>query len=136
MKSTSPRPATPTTRGRVLVIDDEAALRRVLTRVLGGQHDVVAVGSGREGRALLERDTAFDLVLCDLMMPDLTGMELHAWLATANPALARRVVFMSGGAFTPRAGEYLAGVDNLKLDKPFDLPGLLELVHRRVLANR
>jgi fructose-bisphosphate aldolase class 1 len=63
-------------------------------------------------------------------------MELHAWLATHDPALARRVVFVSGGAFTPSAGEYLESVDNLKLDKPFDVAKLLALVAERVKLAR
>ncbi len=130
------KPVASTPRGRLLVVDDEEPIRRILSRVLGASHDVVTAASGREGKALLERDAAFDLILCDLMMPDLSGMELHAWLATHDPALARRVVFVSGGAFTPSAGEYLESVDNLKLDKPFDVAKLLALVAERVKLAR
>jgi len=96
----------------------------------------VAVASGREGQALLEKDPAFDVILCDLMMPEMTGMDLHAWLATRDPALARRVVFMSGGAFTPRAADYVASVGNLQLEKPFDPAALRQAVSRLVAAAR
>ncbi len=130
------KPVATAPRGRLLVVDDEEPIRRVLSRVLGASHEVVTAASGREGKALLERDTAFDLILCDLMMPDMSGMELHAWLADHDPALARRVVFVSGGAFTPSAGEYLQSVDNLKLDKPFDVAKLLSLVAERVKLAR
>ena len=81
-------------------------------------HEVVGAASGREAKTLLERDADFDVIFCDLMMPDMTGMDLHAWMVTANPGLAARVVFISGGAFTPHAADYLGSVSNLKLDKP------------------
>lgn len=125
-----PPPAPP--RGRVLVVDDEAPIRRVLIRTLSSEHEVIAVGSAREARDLLERDRAFDLILCDLMMPDMTGMELHAWLNGADASLAQRLVFCSGGAFTPHASAYLERVGNPRLDKPFDHHQLRALVSQRV----
>jgi PAS domain S-box-containing protein len=109
----------PSGRARILVVDDEPAIRRALSRLLGREHDVMALASGKEAQALLAHDKAFDIILCDLMMPEMTGMELHAWLAEADPALARRVVFISGGAFTPRAAAYLEQVDNREFSKPF-----------------
>ncbi|MDP1823445.1 MAG: PAS domain S-box protein [Archangium sp.] len=126
----------PTLRGRVLVVDDEAAIRRVLERMLSQRHEVVTATSGREAQALLERDGAFDVILCDVMMPEVTGVDLHAWLERHAPVLARRLVFISGGAFTPSASDYLATVSNLRLDKPFDPLQLLELVTRLVRAAR
>ena len=70
------------------------------------------------------------------MMPKVSGMDLHKWLAAHNPALARQVVFITGGAFTPRAMEYLASVGNLKIDKPFDAALLKQLVSQLILAAR
>ena len=63
-------------------------------------------------------------------------MDLHAWMVSHDASLARRVVFISGGAFTPSAADYLASVGNLKLDKPFDPNSLLVLVTERVVAAR
>jgi PAS domain S-box-containing protein len=128
--------ASTTVRGRVLVVDDEVVITKILVRILGGDHEVVVANGGREARALLERDRAFDLVLCDLMMNDLSGMELHAWLAKSDPVLARRVVFLNGGAFVPRLAEYLKNVGNLRLDKPFDSGQLKRLVPELILAAR
>lgn len=122
-------------RGRILLVDDEAPILRVLTRLLG-EHETVTAASGREAKALLEKDSAFDVIFCDLMMPDLTGMDLHAWLAATNPVLASRVVFISGGAFTPHAAAYLASVPNLKLDKPLQPARIKELAAEFVLAAR
>jgi PAS domain S-box-containing protein len=125
-------PAAPAPRGRILIVDDEAPIRQVLVRTLGRKHEAVAAASGREGQALLERDPAFDLILCDLMMPEMTGMDLHAWLVAQGSPLARRVVFMSGGAFTPRASAYVASVGNPVLEKPFDQAALWDVVARTI----
>ncbi len=131
----APAPA-PAVRGRVLVIDDEPQLRKLLQRSLGLQHDVVTAASGREAKAILETDGAFDVILCDLMMPEMTGMDLHAWLTQHDAALAQKVVFISGGAFTPGAQRYLEQCRNLLIDKPFDPAELLREVAQRVVAAR
>jgi PAS domain S-box-containing protein len=123
-------------RGRILVVDDEPVLLATLKRLLGREHEVVVASSGREAQAILEVDRAFDLVLCDLMMPEMTGMDLHAWLVEHDAPLAAKVVFLTGGAFTPRASEYLASAGNLKVDKPFDADTLKKLVSTLVRGNR
>ncbi|MBN2193202.1 MAG: response regulator [Polyangiaceae bacterium] len=123
-------------RGRILVVDDEPLLCSALKRVLEKAHDVVTAASGAECRAILERDPSFDLILCDLMMPEMTGMDLHAWLTGYDPLLASRVVFMTGGAFTSRASEYLAQFRNLRLDKPFDFGEVRSLAAKLVSAAR
>jgi CheY-like chemotaxis protein len=127
---------TPSVRGRILVVDDEAGIRATLVRILGAFHEVITAPSGKEAQELLESDRGFDLVFCDLMMPELSGMELHKWLAGRDPALAEQVVFISGGAFTPGASKYLAEVKNLRLEKPFDTASLKRLVRELVLAAR
>ncbi len=114
----------PQDRGRILVVEDEAAIRRTLERMLSHDHEIVAVSSGQEGQALVAKDSAFDVILCDLMMTGVSGIEFHAWLAGHQPRLADRLVFITGGAFTPKAREYLASVGNFTIQKPFDV-GLL-----------
>jgi CheY-like chemotaxis protein len=84
---------------------------------------------------LLARDRDFDLVLCDLMMPDVSGMQLHAWLRQEHPSIAERVVFVTGGAFTPGARDYLKQVDNLVVEKPFDRKQLAALVRSRLVTS-
>jgi CheY-like chemotaxis protein len=121
-------PPRPESRGRILVVDDEGGVRRSIVRLLGRRHEVVAAASGAEAQEILGTDRAFDLLLFDLMMPGLTGMELHAWLAAQSPALAKRVVFLTGGAFTPSASEYLGRAGNLRLEKPFDTARFQTLV--------
>ena len=110
----------PEVRGRIFVVDDEAGIRKAITRILGRKHEVVTASSGEEAQAILGRDQAFDVLLFDVMMPSMTGIGLHAWLVPRNPVLAERVVFFTGGAFTPKADEYLAKVGNSTIEKPFD----------------
>ncbi|MCA9531175.1 MAG: PAS domain S-box protein [Myxococcales bacterium] len=104
---------------RVLVIDDEALVGRAFARILRG-HQVVVAESGRAALALVE-GKQFDLIFCDLMMPDLSGMDFYEVLRQRQPELCERIVFMTGGAFTPRAREFVSSVENLVLEKPIDL---------------
>jgi FixJ family two-component response regulator len=64
-------------------------------------------------------------------MPAVTGMDLYEELRRTKPALAARIVFMTGGTFTPRTREFLANVPNPTLDKPFDLTALKTLLRAR-----
>jgi PAS domain S-box-containing protein len=131
----SAQPAPKGRRGRVLVVDDEAMIRSTLTRLLKLEHEVVAVASGHAAESLLAVDDGFDVVLCDLIMPEVSGMDLHDSLAVTHPELAARMVFMSGGAFTERARAFFESVPNMRLEKPFDVANLRELVRVRVAAR-
>ncbi len=113
-------PAAPLPRLRVLVVDDDREVAATLRDMLCAQHDVTIVGSGAEARAVLEGGLLVDVVLCDLMMAEVSGEELHAFLVENRPDLARRTVFISGGAFTERARVFLQRIDNPTLDKPVD----------------
>ncbi|MEX0824496.1 MAG: ATP-binding protein, partial [Woeseia sp.] len=103
----------------VLVVDDEPAIGLIFRRVLR-DHEVTAVTTAREGLELLASGKHFDVIFSDLMMPEMSGMELFAELTRQFPHLAGRVVFISGGAFTPEAQAFLDRVGNERLDKPFD----------------
>ncbi len=116
-------------RGRVLVIDDDPIIGTSLGRILR-DHDVIAVRSGRAALAHLAEDRDIDVILCDVMMPEMTGMELHAELARIAPHLIDRMVFITGGAFVPRARAFLEELPNERLEKPFDLHTLRSLVRR------
>ncbi len=106
-------------RLRVLVVDDEPPLASAVGRMLEDDHDVDVVTSGEDALSRLERDEGYDAILCDLMMGGVGGMEVHAKLAAGRPALARRLVFMTGGVFDARAQRFLVEVPNPCLDKPF-----------------
>ena len=112
----APPPVGP--RRRVLVVEDEAHLREALCRMLRASHDVTAVDSGERALAHLREFPQVDAVLCDLMMPNMTGMELHERLRAEAPAQAARMVFMTGGAFTPSARAFVADPSHKVLEKP------------------
>ena len=106
-------------RPRILVIDDEPLIGCLIVRMLGQKYDVVTVADGQAGLDLLANDTTVQLVLCDLMMPGLTGMEVHAALQEVHSPLEPTMIFLTGGAYAGQSGEFLARVPNLCLEKPF-----------------
>ncbi len=118
-------------RARVLVIDDEIPIANTMRELLSAQHDVTATTSVRDALAVVQSGRDFDVVFCDLMMPGMSGIELYEELRDRRPSLARRVVFMTGGAFTARAAEFLATIDNRRVEKPFSL-GLIERIVREM----
>jgi two-component system cell cycle sensor histidine kinase/response regulator CckA len=124
----------PSPRGRVLVVDDEPALLRSLRAMLGSDHEVVTASSGHEALEVLRDDARFDVVLTDLMMPSVTGMDLYDAIRRAHPEMERRIVFMTGGAFTPRAREFLATVPNRCMEKPFERSRLLATLGEVIAA--
>lgn len=120
-------------RARILVVDDEPAIGRSLGALLAQDHDVRVMTSGAEALAeLLENATAYDVVLCDLMMPHVTGMDIHARLAEERPNELRKLVFMTGGAFTEPAIAFLERVDSPRLEKPFTLDTLKNILGERL----
>lgn len=112
-------PGVPSPRARILVVDDEPLLGRTLSFMLEERHDVVVISSGREAVAWLERDADFDLVLCDLDMPEVTGQAVYEAVARIHPGLASRFVLMTGGACARWAEDFLSGYPGVQLDKPF-----------------
>jgi CheY-like chemotaxis protein len=107
----------------------------VVSRILVDEHDVRAVTNGREAVDLLLSGEPFDLVLCDLMMPEMTGADVLRQLERASPELGRRVAFMTGGAATPAAVAFLEGTTHARLEKPFEPDALRALVRERVRAT-
>jgi len=108
-------------RARVLIVDDEVPIANTLRELLSIDHDVVAVTNGHDALDAILHTDDFDVILCDLMMPEMSGIDLYDRFREVRPGLERRMVFMTGGAFTPRATEFLASIDNRRIDKPFSL---------------
>jgi two-component system, cell cycle sensor histidine kinase and response regulator CckA len=115
--SSSRRSVRPSGRARILIVDDEVLLVRSLTRLLQEQH-VTSAANGREGLERILKDGPFDLVLCDLMMPEMTGMDLFEEVRRKDPQIAELFIFITGGAFSDKARAFLASVTNPKLEKP------------------
>lgn len=125
----SPSPVVARRRCRVLLIDDDDMVRRAFLRILGYAHDTTQAASGDEGLELLRKYT-FDIILCDLMMPGTDGPAVYEAALAMDASLASRFVFVSGGAFSVRAREFLDRVQPVFLQKPVSRETLLEVVSR------
>jgi len=124
-----PKPAA--VRATVLVVDDEPAVGIVLGRVLR-EHDVTVVTTARQALELLATGKAFDVIFSDIMMSEMSGMDFYDELTRRSPDLGPRVVFISGGTFTPVANAFFERVANQRIDKPFDHKQVRELVQQFV----
>jgi PAS domain S-box-containing protein len=111
-------------RQRVLVIDDEPLTVAMAMTALRDFHDVVGAIDPTVGLTHILTDPTFDVILCDLMMPGLTGMDLYEKVAEAHPGIERRFVFITGGAYTERARTFLDSVPNRTLTKPLSIAKL------------
>jgi PAS domain S-box-containing protein len=112
----APRPAP--RRGRVLVVDDEALFCRTAERILAADHEVTALADPSEAVRRIEKGERFDVVLSDLAMPGMTGIELQEAIARIAPDQAERVLFVTGGAFTEALADFVARRQDRVLEKP------------------
>jgi len=123
-------------RPRVLVVDDEQAVGRTIQRLLGDRYEVTVLTGGRAALELFETGADFELILCDLSMPDLGGIDVFGSASRQRPELAQCFVFMTGGTFSSRARDFLDQVPNARIEKPFDLQTLRTLVQTRIALRR
>jgi PAS domain S-box-containing protein len=129
---TLPPPArTSGQRARVLVIDDEVAIGKAIRRILVTDHDVTLESDARVALERLAHET-FDVVFCDLMMPNMSGMEFFDALAQRSPDQAARIVFLTGGAFSRRSEEFLRESQNVCLPKPFSREAVASVVRNMI----
>ena len=122
------RPATSSgeRRGRILVVDDEPLVGKALMRVLGREHAVETVTRAREALDLIAAGERFDVILCDISMPEMTGIELHERLLATDLDQADRMIFISGGTFSEAARAFLERFAGRRFDKPFNNAELRE----------
>jgi CheY-like chemotaxis protein len=119
-------------RGHILVVDDEPMLCKVIRRVLGQDHEVIVATSAEGALQLINDGQRFDIILSDLMMPEMTGMDLHTELLRLAPDQADKMIFMTGGTFTEAAKSFLESVPNQTMEKPFRNAALRQLVQSRM----
>jgi CheY-like chemotaxis protein len=134
----APAPEAPPVRapelhGRVLVIDDDAMVSMTISRALR-DHEVTALSDPNEAIRRIVAGQRFDVILCDLMMPNITGMDVHAQLMECAPEMAERMVFITGGAFTEQAREFLE--NRPSFEKPMDLRALRGLIAEKLQEDR
>jgi CheY-like chemotaxis protein len=117
-------------RARILVVDDEEVLGRTLKRALSHDNDVTALTSPSEALERILSGERFDVIVCDLLMHEMSGMELYRALAQWAPQQAERMVFLTGGASTPQVRSFVEERRHLVLLKPFDSDELRRVVRR------
>jgi signal transduction histidine kinase len=120
----------PSRRLRLLLIDDEPMLLSSYKRTLGKHFAVTTALGGREGLACIEGQPDWDVILCDLMMPDLDGPAVYEQVRTRFPGLEKRFLFCSGGAFTPRCRDFADSMPERVLGKLLTVAELEAAVSR------
>jgi len=115
---------------RVLLVDDEVAVGRAVCALLAPEIEVTHVTRAVDALARLDAGEHYDAMLCDLMMPEMSGIELFYELQAKHPALARRIVFLTGGAFTDQARAFLERAEHAPLEKPFTAAALRAAIER------
>jgi signal transduction histidine kinase len=126
----APRAPAPELSGlRLLVVDDEPDVAEAISRLLSREVEVVRAQDGREALEILKGGQAFDGILCDIVMPEVSGPEFHAAVAATWPGYLSRLVFMTGGAFTEGARIFAESWTGPLLEKPFDPELLRRTLH-------
>lgn len=129
-------PSTQSGAHSVLVVDDDATFASVVEDVLKDEGYRVSIATGGAAALALVRQTPFDLVLIDIRMPGLDGPGFFRELQNLDPDLARRVMFMTGGAVGPETAEFLFSLRVPCLRKPLPIDELRAAVRRFFLAGR
>lgn len=118
-------------RKRILCIDDEPSVGRLIARFLRKAHDVVVETDGEQAIERIEGGERYDAIICDLMMPVMSGIDFFDRLKVLDPALAQRCGFITGGVFTERARSFVEGLPVTHLvRKPFQPKNIAALVER------
>lgn len=121
----APNPTHPT---RLLLVDDDVALLSSYRRWLKNAHNVATAAGGAQALQMLAEGADYDAVVCDLMMPDVSGCEVFRQVTDQHPDLRQRFIITTGGAFTPQAERFLAQEAKHILFKPFSAEDLTEVV--------
>lgn len=115
-------------RAYIIAVDDDPEVGSTIRNLLGSENEVITFTGAREALKLLRRRPAVDIIFCDLMMPEMSGMDLYAALEAEAPDLAARMVFLSGGLTSPHAEKFLKSVSNRRCGKPIGAAALRALV--------
>lgn len=116
------------TGARVLVIDDEPLVRTTIARMLAREYTITVAADAQAALAMISAGERFEVILCDVSMSGMSGIELHAALSQRQPDQARRMVFLSGGAFTGDTIDFLRQMNHRHLEKPFALSQLRSMI--------
>lgn len=120
----------------ILLVEDESAYAEILKEYLETFNYKVTIASdGVQGlKRVMERD--FDLVICDLLMPNLPGDMFYVAVERVKPALAKRFIFITGHQENPKIGDFVKRTKSLTLFKPFEMHVLLETIMAALKTSR
>jgi CheY-like chemotaxis protein len=116
----------------VLLVDDEALVAHTMGRLLRRDYDITIALCGQDALEHISGGVRFDAIISDVMMPNMTGIELLEEIQRMAPEQAQRLIFLSGGAFTTRTRERLDELGVLQLEKPVSAKELRACVMRMV----
>ena len=129
--ATATRDNRPETEGRavhMLLVDDENSITTVVQVLLQRNGYLVDIAeNGQQALDLIGRQL-YDLILCDIRMPGMSGLDFYERVQQAQPDLASRIIFMTGDSASPAIRLFLEKAELTCLDKPFDLKQLQVLV--------
>jgi CheY-like chemotaxis protein len=123
-------------RSRILVVDDEVMVTNAIRRIIGATHDVVVVFRAADALRRVQSGERFDLILCDLLMPEMTGIALFQAVGAIAPEQANRMLFMTGGTFTADAAAFLEARTDRVIEKPFGKATLMAAISGRLRAEQ
>jgi CheY-like chemotaxis protein len=119
----------------VLVVDDEPLVAESLRLVLSAEFSVTITTKATQALEWISEGQSFDVILCDVMMPQMNGIQLRERIEAVATDQAARIVFVTGGILLPHVRGLLESVPNSWIEKPIDVDGLRELVRRRAPAD-
>lgn len=120
--------ARPNRRGTILIVDDEPAIIRSTRRILEKEHDILAAGTAEEALEIMRANQNIDILLLDVFMPGMSGLELAENLNRMSSPLAQRIIFMTGGASNVEIQRFLSESNAPVLEKPLDIQLLNSLI--------
>ena len=118
---TDPSVVSPHERTTLLIVDDDESIGLSLIRAWRDGHEISYADSANKALSLIREGKRFDVILCDLLMPDMSGNDLYDVLVREAPDQAQRMIFMTAGAFTPGASQFFQNRARWRLEKPFGL---------------
>jgi DNA-binding NtrC family response regulator len=121
-------------QARILIVDDDPTIASMLQFLLRRSYQVDTLMSGADARRHLE-EHSYDLIFCDLIMPDFSGMDLYLWLKDHRPELLSRIILMTGGAFTEVSRRFLRDPAIVTLEKPFNIMDVQEIIQQRLVKQ-
>jgi CheY-like chemotaxis protein len=114
---------------RILLIDDELMLLLSMQRMLDSEYQVdIAVGGNKAYDFLANTNNVYDLIICDINMPDVSGVDVYLYINKNYPGMENRIIFMTGAILSDNIKEFLARNNNKCISKPFESQKLLTTI--------